>query len=190
MPVGRVDEEESFQLESSVRWHHIFTALWTPHSGKLQYSSLVPRPPQAFIPLFILQAIKAWGGLGTRLAIFHVPYRPYGCDCWTAVQREDSPRESPDMLGSWRICLGTVFARVYKVAVTAPILHLHFGGCDLYTECAWTISTSRTNLVPRHSLVPTRTLSRVGTSEHLGTRLVRLIVQAHSVYKSHPPKWR
>ena len=33
------------------------------------------------------------------------------------------------------------------------------------------------SLVPRHSLVPTRTLPRVGTSEHLGTRLERLIVQ-------------
>ena len=37
--------------------------------------SLVPRPSQPS-PLFILQSIKAWGGLGTRIEIGTITHSP------------------------------------------------------------------------------------------------------------------
>ena len=65
---------------------------------------------------------------------------------------------------TYRICLCT--SRSYSTNSSPP-----FRGVRLIYRMrrfSWTIS--RTNLVPRHSLVPTRGRVRVGTSECLGTR--------------------
>ena len=85
------------------------------------------------------------------------------CVCGINVFRHVVRFENAD-LGKYRICRS--ISRSYSTNSSPP-----FRGVRLIYRMrrfSWTISC--TNLVPRHSLVPTRGRVRVGTSECLGTR--------------------